>query len=590
MQKKDKLIVFDTTLRDGEQSPGVTLNNEEKVAIAKQLSRLGVDVVEAGFPITSPDDFSAVERIAIEVGSLMEGREAIGKPIVVCGLARAVKKDVQVTYDAVKHAPHHRIHIVLATSDIHLEHKLKISRDQCFERAVESVTFAKSLCDDVEFSPEDAARSDPEFLVKVLGAVICAGATTLNIADTVGYKTPSEYGELIRFLIENTPGSEKAIWSAHCHNDLGLATANTLSGITNGARQVEVAVNGIGERAGNTSFEEVVMNIFTHPNSYPVYHTINTRLFSSTSKLVSDLTGMPVQPNKAIVGRNAFLHESGIHQDGVLKNKETYEIIRPEDVGVFTSNILLGKHSGRHAILSRLEELGYSSTSFTNVQKNAVFHRFKQLADSKKTSVTNGDLQAIVSSILSLPLEIGNVHTDMPVVGKSNPLHGEEIIIEPNTTLDYSAIYEYSGKKFYELSGLQVIGGLETTPSATVSLKVLPTGEILTDISHSRCGPVESILSAVKKIIPIDVSLISYDLSATSKGSDSIGKVTVTIRENPKNPQFESDSPIYSGVGIDTDILTATGFAYISAVNKLIYKNEDHKKEIPLKKRRANNN
>ncbi|OMJ29716.1 2-isopropylmalate synthase [Smittium culicis] len=589
MQKKDKLIVFDTTLRDGEQSPGVTLNNEEKVAIAKQLSRLGVDVVEAGFPITSPGDFSAVERIAIEVGSMMEGREAIGKPIVVCGLARAVKKDIQVTYDAVKRAPFHRIHIVLATSDIHLEHKLKISRDKCFERAVESVTFAKSLCDDVEFSPEDAARSDPEFLIKVLGAVIGAGASTVNIADTVGYKTPSEYGELIRFLIDNTPGSEKAIWSAHCHNDLGLATANTLSGITNGARQVEVAVNGIGERAGNTSFEEVVMNIFTHPHIYPVYHTINTRLFSSTSKLVSDLTGMPIQPNKAIVGRNAFLHESGIHQDGVLKNKDTYEIIRPEDVGVFTSNILLGKHSGRHAILSRLEELGYSSTSFTNIQKDAVFLRFKQLADSKKTSVTDSDLQAIVSSILSLPSEVGDIQADMHVVEKSNSLHGEETIVEPNTIPDYSTTYEYSGKKFYELSGLQVIGGLETTPSATVSLKVLPTGETLTDTSHSCCGPVESILSAIKKIIPIDVSLISYDLSATSKGSDSIGKVTVTIRENSKHPQIESDTPIYSGVGIDTDILTATGFAYISAVNKLIFKNEEQRTENILKKHHINN-
>ncbi|OMJ23722.1 2-isopropylmalate synthase [Smittium culicis] len=587
MQQKDKLIIFDTTLRDGEQSPGVTLNNEEKVVIAKQLSRLGVDVIEAGFPIASPGDFLAVEKIAKEVGPLMEGRDAIGKPIIVCGLARAIHKDIQTAYDAIKSAPLHRIHTFLATSDIHLQHKLKISREKCLERAVDAVSFAKSLCSDIEFSPEDAARSDPEFLVKVLGAVIEAGATTLNIPDTVGYKTPIEFGELIKYLVENTPGSKNVTWSTHCHNDLGLATANTLSGITNGARQVEVTINGIGERAGNTALEEVVMNIFTHPNTYPVYHTINTRLFASTSRLVSDLTGMAVQPNKAIVGRNAFLHESGIHQDGVLKNKDTYEIIRPEDVGVFTSNILLGKHSGRHAIQSRLEELGYSSSSFTDSQKDAVFLRFKQLADSKKTSVTDSDLHAIAASILSRSAEIDNKSIDIPATPQAEPSDDHQISSSLSSIPDFSAISKSSGTKFYELSGLQVIGGLGSISSATVTLKTLPTGDILTDTAHARSGPVESIFSAIKKIIPLDISLISYNLSATSKGSDSIGKVTIRIRENSDTPISTDDAPIFAGVGIDTDVLTASAFAYISAVNRLILQKEDHNATRSLLKDRA---
>ncbi|KAJ2246935.1 2-isopropylmalate synthase (Alpha-isopropylmalate synthase) (Alpha-IPM synthetase), partial [Coemansia sp. RSA 475] len=299
----DKLIIFDTTLRDGEQSPGVTLNTDEKVEIARQLARLGVDVIEAGFPVASPGDFNAVQRIAREVGSSMEGRTGEGRvnePAIICGLARSVEKDIRTAFDAIKDAPRHRIHVFLATSDIHLEFKLKISREQCKERIREMVGLAKSLCADIEFSPEDAGRSDREFLAEALSVAVAAGATTLNIPDTVGYNTPLEYGSLIKYLREHTPGADQVVWSTHCHNDLGLATANSLAGVSNGARQVEVAVNGIGERAGNTALEEIVMNVHTHPHAYPVHHTINTRLLFSTSRMVEDLSGMTVQANKAI--------------------------------------------------------------------------------------------------------------------------------------------------------------------------------------------------------------------------------------------------------------------------------------------------
>ncbi|CAO3613951.1 unnamed protein product [Cunninghamella blakesleeana] len=386
-----KLIIFDTTLRDGEQSPGVTLNTDEKIEIAKQLSRLGVDVLEAGFPIASNGDFDAVQRIAREVGPLMEGREKIGQPMTICGLARAVPGDIKRCAEAIKDAPKKRIHTFLATSDIHLKHKLKIDRDECVKRAVEAVTLAKSLVDEVEFSPEDAGRSDKDFLCHVLSKVIEAGATTLNIPDTVGYNLPAEYGALIKYLVEHTVGAEKVIFSTHCHNDLGLATANTLAGIQNGARQVEVTINGIGERAGNTAMEEVVMAIHTHPNYFPVHHTINNELFFPTSRMVSELSGMVVQPNKAIVGRNAFLHESGIHQDGVLKNRETYEIMTPASVGVTDIALVLGKHSGRNALRSRGAEMGFN---LSDEAFQRVFDDFKALCDSKK-NVNDDEIRAI---------------------------------------------------------------------------------------------------------------------------------------------------------------------------------------------------
>ena len=337
----DTVLIFDTTLRDGEQSPGATLNVEEKLEIARQLSRLGVDICEAGFPIASPGDFDAVRRIAEEVGPLVEGRKN-GQPMVIAGLARANQEDISRAYEAVKVAPRHRIHTFLATSDIHLKHKLRIDREECVDQVIKAVSYARALCDDIEFSPEDAGRSDPDFLVQVLGEAIKAGATTLNIPDTVGYTTPDEFGRLIEYLIKHTPGADQVVWSVHCHNDLGLATANTLAGIKAGARQAEVTLNGIGERAGNTALEEVVMALTTRSQNFNLQTNIDTSQIARTSHMVSTYTGMIIQPNKAIVGANAFAHEAGIHQDGMLKNHLTYEIMRPETVGLNTSKLVLG--------------------------------------------------------------------------------------------------------------------------------------------------------------------------------------------------------------------------------------------------------
>ncbi|KAI9325439.1 2-isopropylmalate synthase, partial [Zopfochytrium polystomum] len=413
--EKQKLYIFDTSLRDGEQSPGVTLTADEKVEIARQLSRLGVDICEAGFPIASIGDFEAVQRIAKEVGPLTSNRKS-GKPMVIAGLARAVPTDIQRAHDAVKHAPLHRIHTFLATSDLHLKYKLRISREECITRATAAVQFARSLgCTDVEFSPEDAGRSDKDFLCEVLAAVIRAGATTLNIPDTVGYNTPEEYGAIIRYLVENTEGADKVIWSTHCHNDLGLATANTLAGIVNGARQVEVTINGIGERAGNTALEEIVMAIHTHPNTFPVYHTIDTQQIYITSQLVTKKTGMPVQPNKAIVGANAFAHESGIHQDGVLKHKATYEIIQPESIGLPSNSLVLGKHSGRNAFRARIEQiLGDSVYADKLASQPAAFETlfasFKRLADTKKSGVTEQDLYALLDDQLNIDASVREIY------------------------------------------------------------------------------------------------------------------------------------------------------------------------------------
>ncbi|PVU93456.1 hypothetical protein BB561_003269 [Smittium simulii] len=554
MYKKNKLIIFDTTLRDGEQSPGVTLSVDEKVVIAKQLSRLGVDVVEAGFPVASPGDFLAVQKIAQEVGHLMEGREKVGKPITVCGFSRAVPKDIEATFQAIKDAPCHMIHTALATSDIHLKYKLNMSRDQCIERAVSAVKLAKSFCKDVEFSPEDGARSDPEFLIEVLSKVIAAGATVVNVADTVGYKTPREFGNLVAYLIEHVKDSDKVMWSVHCHNDLGLATANTLAGITNGALQVEVTMNGIGERAGNTSLEEVIMNIQTRSLEYPVYHTINTKLLVPTSKMVSDLTGMAVQPNKAIVGRNAFLHESGIHQDGVLKNKETYEIIRPEDVGVYTSNILLGKHSGRHAIKTRLEEIGYGGNSLTDDQMNNVFSRFKNLADSKKSAVTDDDLLAIISDLFS------RAHTSSSYNSKT----------ESSTSAKSNGEISHI-KAYYELVHLQVVSGTGISATATITLKENSSGSILTDAALAQTGPVEAAFNAIKLITKQDISLTMYNITATGYGADSACKATVKIKENKQSQEHS----VFTGVAAETDIVTASAIAYIYSINKMLAQKYD---------------
>ncbi|KAJ1729449.1 2-isopropylmalate synthase (Alpha-isopropylmalate synthase) (Alpha-IPM synthetase) [Coemansia sp. Benny D160-2] len=560
--QKDKLIIFDTTLRDGEQSPGVTLNTEEKIEIAKQLSRLGVDIIEAGFPVASPGDFNAVQRIAREVGPLMEGREqGVGQPMVICGLARCVEKDIRTAFDAIKEAPRHRIHVFLATSDIHLEHKLKITREQCKQQIAQMVGLAKSLCTDIEFSPEDAGRSDPAFLCEALAVAIEAGATTLNIPDTVGYNSPAQYGSLIKHLCENTAGADKVTFSTHCHNDLGLATANTLAGVANGARQVEVTINGIGERAGNTALEEVVMNVHTHPGAYPVFHTINTRLFFATSRMVEDLSGMAVQANKAIVGRNAFLHESGIHQDGVLKNKQTYEIIRPEDVGVTSGNLALGKHSGRHAFKTKLEELGYAGAALSDAQFQAAFGKFKQLADAKKTGVTDGDLHALVADAR------GSSSSGTAAAAE------EEAIAEESSSSSNSA-----HPPRFTLKQMQVFTGIGVTPTATVTLHDAVEAADRTDAALAANGPIEAVFSVIQRITGLAIDLLSFNVSATSEGQETLGKVAVRIARAGGGDAADSAAalapsgavPKFSGLATNVDIITASANAYVAALNRLV--------------------
>ena len=538
---KGKLIVFDTTLRDGEQSPGATLNIHEKLEIARQLSRLGVDICEAGFPIASPGDFEAVRRIAREVGPLTEGRKS-GQPMVIAGLARANEQDIDRAYEAVKEAPRHRIHTFLATSDIHLKHKLKIDREECIEQVIRSVSHAKSLCDDVEFSPEDAGRSDPEFLTVVLAEAIKAGATTLNIPDTVGYTTPEEFGWLIKYLIENTPGGDSVIWSTHCHNDLGLATANTLAGLQNGARQVEVTINGIGERAGNTSLEEVVMAVHTRPQNFDVDTDIDTTQITKSSRMVSAYTGMPIQPNKAIVGANAFAHEAGIHQDGMLKHHTTYEIMQPETVGLHASSLVLGKHSGRHAFRKRLEELGYGDLS--KEELNKAFDRFKRLADKKKI-VTDSDIEAIISDEFYQPEEI------------------------------------------WKLNDLHVTCGDRVKATATVTLTD-PNGAEFTDAAIGT-GPVDAVYKAINRIVGVSNQLTEFVVNAVTEGIDAIGEVTIRIQ--PENGEAYTTNPqtgahvarTFSGHGASTDIIVASARAYMSALNKLMAARQDQASTIQQK-------
>lgn len=534
----DTVIIFDTTLRDGEQSPGATLNVDEKLEIARQLSRLGVDICEAGFPIASPGDFDAVRRIAEEIGSLTEGRKN-GRPMTIAGLARANKDDIQRAYDAVKVAPSHRIHTFLATSDIHLKHKLKIDREECIEQVIEAVSYARSLCDDVEFSPEDAGRSDPDFLVQVLGEAIKAGATTLNIPDTVGYTAPEEYGWLIRYLVENTPGADSVIWSTHCHNDLGMATANTLAGVKNGARQVEVTINGIGERAGNTSLEEVVMAIQTRPNFFNYETNIDSTQITRTSRMVSAYTGMVVQPNKAIVGANAFAHEAGIHQDGMLKNHQTYEIMRPETVGLQDSKLVMGKHSGRHAFRVRLEALGYDN--FSKEELNAAFTRFKRLADKKKV-VTDADLEAIIADEIYQPPEI------------------------------------------WKLNHIQVSCGDHSIPTATVSLTG-PDGTEYRDAALGT-GPVDAVYEAINRIVKVNNRLTEFSINAVTEGMDAQAETTVRIQPENGNSQYGLNpqtgmayNRTYSGHGASTDIVVASARAYLSALNKLLAAQQSNDEE-----------
>lgn len=479
----DYVRIFDTTLRDGEQSPGATLTSSEKLEIAQNLARLGVDIIEAGFPIASPDDFNAVKQIADVVGNEVFDD---GYVPVICGLSRANEKDIQCAWDAVKGAIRPRVHTFIATSPIHMETKLMKTPDEVVEIAVNAVKFAKSLgCTDIEFSPEDAGRSDPEYLYRILSEVIKAGATTLNIPDTTGWNMPWEFGALIKMLRENVEGAENVVFSTHCQNDLGLATANSLSGALNGARQLECTINGIGERAGNASLEEIVMSLAlkgdTHfgggPGSGKLYTSVNPVYITPTSKMVTEYTGMSCQPHKAIVGANAFQHESGIHQDGMIKNKSTYEIMTPESIGLMRgeqqsgAGIVLGKHSGRNAVGTRLKELGYD----LDMDKlNAVFKRFKQVAERKKGGLEDEDLEALVSD----------------QAGLTNQL--------------------------WTVTGLQVATGMSGIPTATVKMEGPDGVERYTACTGT--GPVDAVYKAIDKITGVSVSLETYQLSSVSEG------------------------------------------------------------------------
>ncbi|RJP54692.1 MAG: 2-isopropylmalate synthase [Anaerolineaceae bacterium] len=527
MTNNNYVRIFDTTLRDGEQSPGATMTSAEKLEVAHNLARLGVDVIEAGFPAASPDDLEAVRRIALEVGN-QAGAESEAKIPVIAGLARANKSDIDKAWEAVQGAKHPRIHTFLATSAIHMKHKLKMDPEEVVQRVSEMVAYAKSLCDDVEFSPEDAGRSDPEFLYVVLGEAIKSGATTLNIPDTVGYTTPDEFYKLIKGIVENTPGMREGITvSVHCHDDLGMATANTLAGIRAGARQAEVTINGIGERAGNTSLEEVVMALKTRHPVFGLDTGIDTRQLSRISKLVSNYTGIVVQPNKAIVGSNAFAHEAGIHQDGMLKHQTTYEIMRPEDVGVNQTKLVLGKHSGRHALRARLAELGHS---LDDVELDQAFARFKELADRKKF-ITDLDLEAVIADEFYKPRDV------------------------------------------YLLNGLQVTCGTMGMPTATVRLRG-PDGVVHTHAAMGT-GPVDATYKAINAIVNAPCTLLEFNIHAITEGIDALGEVTVRIQgrngHTTMDAQSEVEYPrVYGGHGADTDIIVASAKAYINALNKLI--------------------
>ena len=499
----DKLIIFDTTLRDGEQSPGASMTKEEKVRIAKVLERMKVDIIEAGFPIASPGDFEAVKAVADTI-----------KDSTVCGLARALDKDIDRAGEALKGANSSRIHTFIATSPIHMEKKLRMTPDQVVEQAVAAVKRARKYTDNVEFSPEDAGRSETDFLCRVIDAVIDAGATTINIPDTVGYNIPHQFGALLHTLLERIPNSDKAIFSVHCHNDLGLAVANSLSAVLNGARQVECTINGLGERAGNASLEEIVMAVRTRQDVFTCDTTLDTTQIVPASRLVAGITGFPVQPNKAIVGANAFAHESGIHQDGVLKNRETYEIMVAEDVGWNENHIILGKHSGRNALKSRLKDLGIEFKSEESL--NQAFARFKDLAD-KKHEIFDEDLQALVS--------------------------------ETTTFFKDDHI---------KLVSLKVCSETGETPNATIILNV---NDVEQSASAEGGGPVDAAFKAIENIINSEAELKLYSVNNITSGTDAQGDVTVRL---------EKSARIVNGQGADTDIVIASVKSYINALNKLI--------------------
>jgi 2-isopropylmalate synthase len=490
--------IFDTTLRDGEQSPGASMNVNEKIRLAKQLVRLGVDVIEAGFPIASPGDFDAVRRISTEV-----------KGATIAGLARAREEDIRRAWEAVKGAPRRRIHTFHSTSDIHLKYQFRVSREEALKRSVEMVRLARSLVKDVEFSPMDATRTEIAYLLDVVDAVVEAGASTVNIPDTVGYTTPAEFGATIK-AIKGRIG-DRAVISVHCHNDLGLAVANSLEAIANGAGQVECTINGIGERAGNCSMEEVVMALKTRKDFYDADTRINTKEIIRTSRLVTRITGIGVQPNKAIVGANAFAHESGIHQDGLLKEKMTYEIIRPEQIGLQRTELVLGKHSGRHAFKTRLKDLGYE---LDPEEVETAFKKFKHLADQKK-DIFDEDIEALVS---------------------------EEVSKTPQT---------------YSLLDLSVKSGIKVKPAATLKLKV--KGRTVEKTSRGD-GPVDAAYKAIAAVTKTKSDLLKFEVKSITGGTDALGEVMVSLEEDGRRVR---------GQGTDTDIIVAAAKAYVNALNKL---------------------
>jgi 2-isopropylmalate synthase len=498
---KERLVIFDTTLRDGEQSPGASMTREEKLRVARQLERMRVDVIEAGFAAASPGDFDAIHSIA-----------EIIRESTVCSLARANENDIRRAGEAIRPAASGRIHTFIATSPIHMEKKLRMSPDQVVEAAVRAVKLAREYTDDVEFSAEDAVRSDIDFLVRIFDAVIQAGASTINVPDTVGYSIPEVWGERMRTLIERVPGAERVVWSTHCHNDLGMAVANSLAAVLAGARQVECTINGLGERAGNASLEEVVMAVKTRSDLFPVETRIDTTQIVPASKLVAQITGYPVQPNKAIVGANAFAHESGIHQDGVLKHRETYEIMRAQDVGWAQNKLVLGKHSGRNAFKSRLAELGIELAG--DEALNAAFARFKELAD-KKHEIFDEDLQALVSD--------------------------EAVIAGEHYKLVYSHVCSETGE----------------TPLASLTLTV---GGVEQKAQATGGGPVDASFRAIETIAGSGAELLLYSVNAITTGTDAQGEVTVRLAKQGR---------IVNGAGADTDIVIASAKAYLNALNKL---------------------
>jgi 2-isopropylmalate synthase len=498
----DKLIIFDTTLRDGEQSPGASMTKEEKLRIARQLEKLGVDVIEAGFAAASPGDADAINSIAKVI-----------ERSTVCSLARASEKDVRAAGEAIKPAKHGRIHTFIATSPIHMQHKLRMSPDEVVTRAVQAVKWAREYTDDVEFSAEDAVRSDIDFLVRIFDEVIKAGAKTLNVPDTVGYSIPLLWGERFKQLIARVPNSDKVIWSTHCHNDLGMASANSLAAVMNGARQVECTINGLGERAGNAALEEIVMAVKTRRDVFTCDTNIDTTQIVATSKLVSSITGYPVQPNKAIVGANAFAHESGIHQDGVLKHRETYEIMRAEDVGWGANKLSLGKLSGRNAFRTRLQELGIVLSSEDAL--NAAFARFKDLAD-RKSEIFDEDIQALVS--------------DEEVTQLSDHFH------------------------------LVSMGAHSETGTLPVARVVMSVGGKEHQADAQGGGPVDATFKAIEQIVKSETELLLYSVNNITSGTDAQGEVTVRLAKGGR---------VVNGQGADTDIVVASAKAYLNALNKL---------------------